>query len=202
MKSRIAKVSVGAGATVALAAGALVVYDQSAAAYSGLARSSAESYAHAGLNERYVFGGTTFYDNDSWDGNEGIDCSAYVSKAWALPYYMDPMDTTRLNPPMYTGTWWEGQADGAVEIGWNDGDASNNYVANYMMNAFVWHSYSGGSQHMGLLYSFDYGAGTYKTWEALGSSYGVLVQNHTWQDMETHASSNGGKRYRRADWSS
>jgi hypothetical protein len=201
MTSRITKVTVGAGATVALAASALVVNDHSAAAYSGLARSSAQSYAYAGLNEQYVFSGTTFYDNDSWDANEGIDCSAYVSKAWALPYYMDPMDTTRLNPPMYTGTWWEGQADGSVEIGWNDGDVSNNYVANYMMNAFVWHSYSGRPQHMGLLYSFDYGTGNYKTWEALGESYGVLIQNHTAQDMENHTGS-GGKRYRRADWSS
>ena len=160
-----------------------------AAAWDARTRAETFDYAGAGVWEKYEFGGTRFFDNNIWDANEGIDCSAYVSKAWALPYLMDPMDATRLTPPMYTGSWWNYQVDGATEYGWNDG------APDYLMNAFVWHNGTG--QHMGLLTSYNYSTGYYATYEALNPGSGVIPNQRTWQDIE---SDHAAKRFIRNDW--
>lgn len=149
------------------------------------------NYAWPGVYEKYVFGGTTYYDNNTWDANEGIDCSAYASKSWALPNYRAASSTQRLNPPDYTGAWWNYQVAGTVEMNWAD-------LLDYThvtMNVMVWHNTSG--QHMGLLHSYNGNTGHWTTFEALNPSTGVILNDRTWQDIEiTH----NGERFSRWDW--
>src|SRR5689334_15921921 len=72
-------------------------------------RTEAQSYAWHGLHERYTFGGGKFIDNDRWDASctysctstqEGIDCSGFAAKVFAVPYQTP--ETTAYHPyPTY-----------------------------------------------------------------------------------------------------
>ena len=170
-----------ATAAVLVVAATVFVVNRPAHAVPYVSRDQVNYYAYGGLYEKYFLTGVTFYDNDYPDSFEGIDCSAYVSKAYQLPYYLDPMDGYR-DPVMYTGRWWDDTVDGAVQVpGWNDGSPPN-----YWMNVFVWHNSPGSDQHMGLSLWFDYNTGYYHTWEALNPGSGVIVNDRTWQDIESY----------------
>jgi hypothetical protein len=185
------------------------------------------SWAYPSMYEGYTFGGSRgFIDDNSgpmWKkcnpitvsctdlyhpagygndpGYEGQDCSSYVTKAWALPRTYDRSESTRgSNSIMYTGTWYNGSVPDAVRLGWNDGAASNNYVANYFMNAFVWHQAGVlGNQHMGLLISFNYSTGNYTTFEASNSLEGIVQKLRSWPTVETHSGAYG-RRFTRSGW--
>ena len=43
-------------------------------------KAKALDYAGDGLYERYVFGRGQFRNNNTWDSDEGLDCSGYVAK--------------------------------------------------------------------------------------------------------------------------
>lgn len=174
---------------------ALVEARPAAASHSAWSRSSAFWYAYTGLYERYVFGGAKWINNDVWDpagqqsGQEGVDCSAYASKAFALPTWRDPLTVPRISPPDYTGYWWNNTVHGAYQVGWNAG------APDYLANAFVWHNGTG--QHMGLTISFNHSNGYYNTWEALNSTTGVINNFRTWVDVEVN---HAARRLVRSDW--
>jgi len=120
------------------------------------------SYAYKGLHEKYVLGGKTFIDNDIWDSNEGIDCSSYVSKVWAIPNYYAPTDVVTLYTTYnfyYQTTYWNHEP----------------VTGPYLMEGFVWRAEAGGptSGHTGL-FRIQNSGGEWITWEARGSSYGVV----------------------------
>ncbi len=133
-----------------------------AAAYSTTwSRGQALSYASAGLKERYVYGGSTFRNNDRWDSDEGADCSGYAAKVWAVEHYTSSMTVYH---PYSTASFYNGFSYEVFK--------DRRYP--FYMRAWVYRSSAGGpGNHMGL---FDQSNtdGTWTTLEARGASYGIV----------------------------
>jgi len=148
-------------------------------------RSDADNYSFTGLNERYLWGGTTWIDNDYWDSNEGVDCSGYVTKVWAIPNYT--ATTQDDGHPYNTSHYYYGTCPYSIFVDRN--------VGGYM-TAWVYQQAEGGpSDHMGL-FVYQNGDGTWACREAKGSAYGVVVTN---KSISTLISYNY-KRCDRKDW--
>src|SRR5947207_3225831 len=127
-------------------------------------RTDAQSYAWHGLRERYVLGGAKFINNDRWDGacsyscsstQEGIDCSGFAAKVYAVPYYTGE---TTVYHPYPTFAFYNVGSDGyGPDSPYKNAGAHYWYSAGdrthpYWMDLFVWDSHHGGpSDHMGVL---------------------------------------------------
>src|SRR4051812_19825071 len=95
----------------ALAGTALLILTiHSAQAYdANWKKSQCDTYSFHGLNERYVFGGDMgWIDNDVWDSSstEGLDCSSYVPRCWAIPSLLG--EHTASNHPYSTYDFYPG----------------------------------------------------------------------------------------------
>ncbi len=167
-----------------------------AAAYNrGLTRHGAKSYAQRGLWEDYDLGGGTFRDNDKIDADEGIDCSAYVEKAWGIP---NSSPTMQFEHEYYTGeyyptrpgergrdrhtnalTQWVGEATKPV---W-DGSRPENP---YWMESFVYRyttSSGGAGGHMGFFIR-EVRKGVWETWEAMDSRLNVRTNTRSLSELQ------------------
>jgi hypothetical protein len=171
-------------------------------------RTDAQSYAWHGLKERYVLGGGKFINNDRWDpgcnysctsAQEGIDCSGYAAKVFAVPY---SISETSYAHPYPTYAFYYVGSDGFGPDG-SYPYAGNHYWYSagdnkkpYWMDLFVWDHRAGGpSDHMGVLRGRN-NDGTWMTREARGAAYGVVQVNRSLGDMiRWHY-----KRVQRADW--
>jgi hypothetical protein len=158
-------------------------------------RSDAQSYAWHGLRERYVFGGSKFINNDSWDApcsssctstQEGTDCSGFASKVFAVPYLTT--ETTVYHPYPTFAYYYVGR-DGYGPVGSYPGAGGRFWFSNgdnrspYWMDLFVWDHRAGGpSDHMGVLRGRN-SDGTWMTREARGAAYGVVEVNRSLGDM-------------------
>ena len=147
-------------------------------------KAQALDYAGDGLYERYEYGRAQFRNNDTWDSDEGIDCSGYVAKVWAVDRYTYPM--TNYHPygtyHFYNGFPYEVFKDRTTA---------------QLLNAWTYRVSAGGpSDHMGLFISKN-SNGTWKVYEAKGASYGVIASN---KSITTLISYNY-KRSDRKDWS-
>lgn len=171
-------------------------------------RTDAQSYAWHGLNERYVFGGGKFINNDRWDPGcgtsctavqEGIDCSGFAAKVYAVPYQTN--ETTVYHPYPTFAFYYVGRDGygpttsypyGGNRYWYSNGDNRSPY----WMDLFVWDHRAGGpSDHMGVLRGRN-ADGTWMTREARGASYGVVQVNRSLGDMiRWHY-----KRVQRANW--
>jgi len=133
---------------------------------SNWSHNSAAWYAYYGVHERYVFGGAKYRNNNRWDSDEGIDCSGYAAKAWAVDRYTSSMT---YHHPYSTASFYFGFPYGVFRsrnIGWY---------------ATVWvyrDSQGGPSNHMGLFHSRN-SDGTWTTYEAKGSAYGVVINRRS-----------------------
>jgi hypothetical protein len=187
----------------------LIAHPATAASYDrNWTRTQAQSYAWHGLRERYVFGGSKFINNDTWDAScsyscssvqEGIDCSGFAAKVYAVPY--QTAETTVYHPYATFAFYYVGSdgygptsryAYGPNRFWYSNGDNRNPY----WMDLFVWDSHAGGpSDHMGVLRGRNKD-GTWMTREARGASYGVVEVNRNLGDMiRWHY-----KRVQRASW--
>jgi hypothetical protein len=123
-------------------------------------------YAWTGVYERYVFGGSKWRDNNRWDSDEGTDCSGFAAKAWAVPNYTSTMTTYH---PYSTANFYFGFPYGVFRtrtVGW--------YATVWVYRA----SQGGPSDHMGLFHSRN-SDGTWTTYEAKGSAYGVVINRRS-----------------------
>lgn len=119
-------------------------------------------YARDGVWERYVFGGATFRNNDSWDSDEGLDCSGYAAKVWAVAHYSWPMSYYH---PYSTYDFYYGFPYGVFKA----------RTRAALLNTWTYRTSEGGpSNHMGL-FRVQTSDGAWTTYEARGSSYGVVV---------------------------
>ena len=142
-------------------------------------KAKALDYAGDGLYEKYVYGGAQFRNNNTWDSDEGIDCSGYVAKVWAVDRYTYPMTFYH---PYNTGSFYNGFAY----------EVFKDRTTAQLLNAWTYRVSSGGpSDHMGLFISKNTD-GTWKAYEAKGSAYGVIVSK---KSISTLISYN----YRRTD---
>jgi hypothetical protein len=189
------KISTRVLVATALASWLIIQAAPPAAAYNRyLTRTSAHAYAIAGVHERYTWGGGKFINNNRWDpgcayvngagtqwvpcnsAREGIDCSGFASKVYAIPNttsqtsYDHPYGTSHFYPtlpgqrgrlPNGTRTQWVGESTAYVP-------GSNPY----WMEIFV---YPG---HMGLFWTRN-SDGTWKTYEAVGKTTGVVVSKRS-----------------------
>ncbi|MDB6026080.1 MAG: hypothetical protein JWM68_2303, partial [Verrucomicrobiales bacterium] len=88
-------------------------------------KSQCDSYSLHGLSERYVFGGDKgWIDNGSWDSSstEGVDCSAYTARVWALPGYIG--EHTFGSHPYSTYSYYPGSVPHTVRLSGFDSMAS------------------------------------------------------------------------------
>ena len=154
-----------AAVIVAIAVTTVIGPARGADAYSTTwTKSQALNYAGDGLWERYVFGGAKFRNNNYWDSDEGIDCSGYVAKVWAVDRYTYPMTFYH---PYSTYNFYYGFPYEVFK------DRSRGQL----LNAWTYRSGSGGpGDHMGLFISQN-SNGSWQMYEARGSSYGVVVTN-------------------------
>jgi hypothetical protein len=124
-------------------------------------RLQAYKYASDGVHERYVFGGSKFRNNNRWDSDEGIDCSGYAAKVWAVKTYHSPMYAYH---PYSTKSFYDGIGYGRFK--------DRRYP--YFMRIWVYRKSAGGpGNHMGLFDKRN-ADGTWMTFEARGAAYGVV----------------------------
>jgi hypothetical protein len=124
------------------------------------------NYARDGVNERYVFGGSTFRNNDKWDNDEGADCSGYAAKVWAVDRYTYPMTVYH---PYSTANYYNGFQYSVFK--------SNSSAR--LLNTWTYRANNGGpGDHMGL-FRTQTADGSWTTYEARGASYGIVVNTRT-----------------------
>lgn len=137
-------------------------------------------YAVTGLYERYVYGGSNWIDNNRWDSSrdEGVDCSAYFSKSWAIPEYSSPQ--VRSGHPYTTGSVYPGGASYTRMVN-RDNPRVDNFGGSYggttdpIMTTWVYRRSAGGpGDHMGLFWYED-SRGVWRMLEAKGAKYGVVA---------------------------
>lgn len=175
---------------------AVILTAQPAAAFDATwTRNDANAYSAKGVGERYVLDtyNGTFIDNDYWDpagfppNGEGIDCSGFVGKAWAVPSWTDP---TTYSHPYDTGAFYF-----TPNAYWNTVDRT---TPTYM-SAWVWRQETGGpGNHMGLFVSQG-SNGSWNTREARSATYGVV--NYS-RDLSTMINSWDYHRVDRSAWGS
>ncbi len=125
-----------------------------------------EQYAASGIGHCYSFGGDA-----GWGGSvDGVDCSAFCSRVWAIPGFIN-QSTTGAHP-YATFSWYPN--DGSIPTP----PAHTHFVTVNSINdilpydCFVLNANFGnlGLHHMGLIESVDYTAGIIYTREANCSS--------------------------------
>jgi hypothetical protein len=137
-------------------------YSHSYPAYSTTwTQDDCEQYAASGIGHCYAFGG-----DGGWGGSqEGVDCSAYCSRVWAIPGYIS--QTTTGAHPYATFSWYpnDGSFPGVPHTHYvtvNSIDDIQPYDC-FVVNANFGNL---GLHHMGLIESIDYAGGIIYTREA------------------------------------
>jgi hypothetical protein len=125
-------------------------------------RNTAANYAYSGVHERYVYGGSKWRDNNTWDSDEGADCSGFAAKAWAVEH-ATAIGTTY--HPYSTYSFYYGFPY----------EVFKDRTVGYFVNAWTFRDSEGGpSNHMGL-FRLRNSDGTWTTYEARGDKYGIVI---------------------------
>ncbi len=176
---------------VALAVASTLTVGTAATAYcpegcsgsNGWAKGDAYNYGYHGLRERYVFGGAKgWIDNNTWDASstEGVDCSEYVRRLWALPGYVGEHAST--SHPYSTATFITGDVPDTYRVSSSDMNSGNAYGDPWMTTWVYRESYGGPGNHMGVFYAQD-SDGYWRVMEAKGSDYGIVMGRRRLSDL-------------------
>jgi hypothetical protein len=161
-----------------------------------------ESYAAGGIGGCYEYGGDA-----GWGGaEEGVDCSAYCSRVWAIPGYISP--TTTGSHPYSTYSWYPNDGSKPTPPAHTEYVTVTSITEILPYDCFVLNANFGnlGLDHMGLIESVDYANGIIYTREANCSSDPVSACNgpngiHDLAWNYTNLVINGAARIiRRIDW--
>ena len=153
-------------------------------------KSQCDSYSYHGLSERYVFGGDKgWIDNNAWDSSstEGVDCSAYTARVWALPGYIG--EHTFGSHPYSTYSYYPGSVPHTVRLSGFDSMVSWDL---WVYNAST--SGCGPGNHTGIVQTkyADY----IITREAQCSACGVVRKTRYQSSLQDWCT----RYYRRAQW--
>ena len=161
------------------------------AAYYPWSRQNTNDYGFGGINERYVFGGDRWIDNNIWDppSQEGADCSGFVSKSWAVPGWQWPNVSS--GHPFDTLAWYDSGVAGSVSVGVNSSTL-------LWMDAWVYddrRNSNAPGQHMGIAHSVN-SNGSWKTWETQSTATGIKISSQSPSNLTTW----GTRRFKRDNW--
>jgi hypothetical protein len=182
------------------------IYDNFSYKYPGYSanwtQSECENYAAGGLGGCYEYGGDA-----GWGGaEEGVDCSAYCSRVWAIPGYISP--TTTGSHPYSTYSWYPNDGSIPTPPAHTEFVTVNSIDDIRPYDCFVLNSHFGnlGLDHMGLIESVDYNGGYIYTREANCSSQPVSgcngpdgIHDEVW-DYSTLVMNGAARIIRRIDW--
>ena len=182
--------------SVAAVAGAalMVLTAQFANAYdTGWKKSQCDTYSVHGLSERYVFGGDLgWIDNNVWDSSstEGLDCSSYVPRCWAIDGPSDSYlgEHTAGSHPYSTYDFYPGLVPHTVQISQASLAPWDCWV--YSLDT----TGCGPGNHMGLARTTD--ASYIYTREARGTDYGIVAVTRSKQSLTDACA----RYFKRADW--
>lgn len=165
-------------------------------------QSECENYAASGLGSCYEYGGDA-----GWGGTEeGVDCSAYCSRVWAIPGYIST--TTTGSHPYSTYSWYPNDGSVPTPPAHTEFVTVNSIDDIQPYDCFVLNSHFGnlGLDHMGLIESVDYNGGYIYTREANCSSQPVSdcngpngVHDEVW-DYNSLVVNGAARIIRRIDW--
>jgi hypothetical protein len=151
-----------------------------------------DAYSASGLGQCYVWGG-----DSGWGGTqEGVDCSAYVPRCWAIPGFAGQMDTTA--HPYVTGSFYPDNG-GACTVPHVNRVTVNSITDIHPWDCFVLNSHFGNlnDDHMGLITGINAATGTIYTREAASTQIGIVARSWSYSGLIT-----GGQAriFRRAAW--
>jgi hypothetical protein len=141
-------------------------------------KAQALDYATDGLWEKYVFGRAQFRNNNTWDSDEGMDCSGYAAKVWAVDRYTYPMTNYH---PYSTSSFYYGFPY----------EVFKDRTTAQLLNAWTYRYDNNTKGHMGLFISKN-ADGTWKVYEARDSSSGVISASRSISSLIS-------RNYRRTD---
>jgi hypothetical protein len=151
-----------------------------------------DAYSASGLGHCYEFGG-----DGGWGGaEEGVDCSAYVPRCWAIPGYC--VQTT-VAPHPYTTRSFFPDNGGANTVPHVNRVTVNSITDIHPWDCFVINSHFGNlnDDHMGIITSIDASTGKIYTREAADTQLGILATSWSYNTLVV----NGAARiFRRAAW--
>ena len=155
-------------------------------------KSDCDMYSASGLGHCYEWGGDA-----GWGGaKEGVDCSSYVPRAWALPSYVDTQ--TVAGHPYTTYSFYPNDG-GACTVPHVNRVTVSSITDIHPWDCFVLNSHFGNlnDDHMGLITSVNASTGTIYTREAADSQLGIISGAWSYATLIT-----GGQAriFRRANW--
>lgn len=165
-------------------------------------KTQCEQYAASGLGNCYEYGGDA-----GWGGvQEGVDCSAYCSRVWAIPGYIS--QTTTGSHPYSTYSWYPNNGSMPTPPAHTEYVTVNSINDIQPYDCFVLNANFGnlGLDHMGLIESVDYVNGYIYTREANCSSQPVSgcngpngIHNEVWT-YSNLVTAGAARIIRRIDW--
>jgi hypothetical protein len=155
-------------------------------------KSACDAYSASGIGHCYGFGGDA-----GWGGpEEGVDCSAYLPRCWAIPGHVAQ---ATLAPHPYTTRSFYPDNGGANTVPHCSRVTVNSITDIQPWDCFVVNSHFGnlGIDHMGLITSIDASTGTIYTREAYNTATGIIANSWSYNTLVV-----GGQAriFRRAAW--
>jgi hypothetical protein len=155
-------------------------------------KSASDAYSASGIGHCYGFGGDA-----GWGGpEEGVDCSAYLPRCWAIPGYVAQ---STLAPHPYTTRSFYPDNGGASTVPHCTRVTVNSINDIQPWDCFVVNEHFGtlGIDHMGLIVRVDSATGTIYTREAYNTATGIIANSWSYNTLVV----NGQARiFRRAAW--
>lgn len=165
-------------------------------------QSQCESYAASGIGHCYEYGG-----DGGWGGaEEGVDCSSFCSRVWAIPGYIT--QTTTGAHPYSTYSWYPNNGSIPTPPAHTEFVTVNSIDDIRPYDCFVLNANFGnlGIDHMGLIESVDYAGGIIYTREANCSSNPVNdcngpdgIHDEVW-NYSNLVTAGAARIIRRIDW--
>ncbi len=154
--------------------------------------SDCDAYSASGIGHCYEFGG-----DGGWGGaQEGVDCSAYVPRCWAIPGYV--LQTTTAPHPYTTRSFYPDNG-GANTVPHVNRVTVNSISDIHPWDCFVLNMNFGNlnDDHMGIITSIDAAAGRIYTREAANSQAGIISSSWSYATLVTGGAA---RIFRRAAW--
>lgn len=169
----------------------------SATYHSPWSRQNVYDMGATGVGEAYDSTGThsVWSDDNTWN-EAGADCSGFVNKVWAVPYYKSI--GTDYHGPYNTSSWYYAPfVDGAVNINLTD-------TRTRLSDVWVFRR-ADGTGHMGVFAAAVADAnGQWKVMDAANSTVGIRTtpkpNSYFLQHYEGSVLVYESKRFKRADW--
>lgn len=155
-------------------------------------KAACDAYSASGIGHCYGFGGDAGWNGDK----EGVDCSAYVPRCWAIPGFVAQ---TTLAPHPYTTRSFYPNNGGANTVPHVNRVTVNSINDIKPWDCFVVNENFGnlGIDHMGLITHIDAANGIIYTREAYNTAIGIIENSWTYSQLVVGGAA---RIFRRAAW--